>query len=313
MLSLHAVRSTIQYASARTTRHPSMKFLVKFNALLLATLAIGLAVTTVVAKHQLEEAARSEAVVSARLMMGNAIAVGAYTSGHIEPLLENQMRYTFLAESVPSFAATEVADEMRKLYPGHGYREATLNPMNPRDRASDWEAEVVNRFRADPGQTELTNRNEASPDGKFYVAQPIVVKSEACLQCHGSPDAAPKTLLAKYGSVNGFGWKLNEVVGARIVTMPAEAHAERVRDQLLALVAPIGAVLMALAVVINLALVVMLLRPLKRLAETAEQASMGVDGAPDFELTGNEHIDTLSRAFARMRTSLHKAISMIET
>ena len=32
--------------------------------------------------------------------------------------------------------------------------------------------------------------------------------------------AAPANLILTYGSANGFGWKLNEVIGAQIVSVP---------------------------------------------------------------------------------------------
>jgi hypothetical protein len=62
------------------------------------------------------------------------------------------------------------------------------------------------------------------------VARPLRITNPACLQCHSSVEAAPKTMVAKYGPANGFGWQLNEVVGAQIVSVPMDvplARAER--------------------------------------------------------------------------------------
>ena len=55
---------------------------------------------------------------------------------------------------------------------------------------------------------------------KRYMARPIQVGNPACLGCHSTPDAAPATMVKLYGSANGFGWKLNEIVGAQIVSVP---------------------------------------------------------------------------------------------
>jgi hypothetical protein len=49
---------------------------------------------------------------------------------------------------------------------------------------------------------------------------PIRISNEACLACHSVPDAAPKMLIDTYGTDNGFGWKLNEVIAAQVVSVP---------------------------------------------------------------------------------------------
>ena len=77
--------------------------------------------------------------------------------GVLEELLKE--RYSvraFLPQAVPNYAATEQFNELRKKYPDYGYKEATLNPTNPRDRAVEWEAELVNQFRNDAAKTTCT-------------------------------------------------------------------------------------------------------------------------------------------------------------
>jgi len=34
-------------------------------------------------------------------------------------------------------------------YPDYSYKEATLNPTNPLNRATDWETDLVNEFKND--------------------------------------------------------------------------------------------------------------------------------------------------------------------
>src|ERR1700756_4989341 len=68
-----------------------------------------------------------------------------------EELLDNE----FHPQSVPAFAATEIFAYLREKFPDYFYKEATLNPTNPRDRATDWESDVVNQFRGDLARTEF--------------------------------------------------------------------------------------------------------------------------------------------------------------
>jgi uncharacterized protein DUF3365 len=138
----------------------------------------------------------------------------------------------FFAQSIPFYAATEVFNYFRSEYPDYAYKEATLNPTNPRDRTVGWEADVVNVFRKTPSKTELFGRRQTPAGISLYYCAPIRVDSEDCLACHSTPDKAPPELVKVYGTANGFGWKFNDVVGAQIVSVPASSS-ERAADNAL--------------------------------------------------------------------------------
>jgi Protein of unknown function (DUF3365) len=127
----------------------------------------------------------------------------------------------FLPQSIPFFAATEAFNYFRQHYPAFSYKEATLNPTNPRDRTSDWERDVVDMFRNDASRKESVGRRETPAGPMLYVSTPIRADM-SCLECHGLAVNAPPELLRRYGPDNGFGWTLNDVVGAQIVSIPAQ-------------------------------------------------------------------------------------------
>lgn len=126
----------------------------------------------------------------------------------------------FHAQSVPAFAATEIFNYLREKYPEYTYKEATLNPTNPRDRSSDWESDIINQFRNNTDQKEFTGNRETPNGAARFYARPIKITNESCLKCHNTPSEAPPEMLKQYGMANGFGWKLNEIIGAQIVTVP---------------------------------------------------------------------------------------------
>jgi hypothetical protein len=126
----------------------------------------------------------------------------------------------FLPQTVPAYAATETLAQLRKKYPNYDYKEATLNPTNPRDRAADWEADLVNSFRNRPDSKEITGQRDTPTGPALYIAHPIRIETAACLPCHSTPDVAPASMIKVYGTANGFGWKLNEVVGPRWCRCP---------------------------------------------------------------------------------------------
>jgi hypothetical protein len=131
-------------------------------------------------------------------------------------LLDNE----FHPQSVPAFAATEIFTYLREKFPEYFYKEATLNPTNPRDRTSDWEADVVNQFRGNIKLTEFQKERETPTGPALVLARPIKVGNVSCLTCHSTPDKAPPEMIKLYGTANGFGWKLDEIIGAQIVSVP---------------------------------------------------------------------------------------------
>ena len=82
----------------------------------------------------LHQNARAEVLRSAGVMMEAALSMRSYTVGHVRDKLR-QVEDEFLPEGVPAFAATEIMNQLRKKYPDYSYKEAALNPTNPRDRA----------------------------------------------------------------------------------------------------------------------------------------------------------------------------------
>ncbi len=84
-------------------------------------------------------------------MMETALSMRDYTTKQIKPLLIGEKTDTNLhPQIVPAYAATESFNYLRAKYPEYSYKEATLNPTNPRDRPADWEADVIRYFRDNP-------------------------------------------------------------------------------------------------------------------------------------------------------------------
>src|SRR5437660_2594829 len=289
-----------------------MKLLLKVNLVLVIVFLIGLAASYKVANALLLENARLEIQENARIMMESALAVRTYTSKQINPLLKTQMRYQFLPQSVAAYSATEYFNNLRQKFPDYAYKEATLNPTNPRDRAVDWEVDVVNHFRENGDAKELVGEREGGTGKTLYLARPLRILDEACLQCHSSVDAAPQTVIDKYGSANGFGWQLKDVVGAQIVSVPYELPLKRANVVLTNFVYLLVGLFLFLFVTVNIMLVTMVVRRVRKLAAIADQVSMGTMDAPDFPTRGGDDIAALGQSFNRMRRSLVEALNMLQ-
>jgi protein-histidine pros-kinase len=284
----------------------------KFNAALLAIFILGFALASYVSYRVLQANAREEVLQHARIMMEAASSARVYTNTQVKPLLETQLKYRFLPQSVPAFAATEQFNDMRRKYPDYSYKEATLNPTNPRNRAADWEADVVNMFRATPTRLETFGERD-TPEGRLmYLARPIQIKDPACLVCHSTPDAAPKTMIETYGSVNGFGWKVNDIIGAQVVSVPTAVPFQRANYVFKIFLVSLGAIFIFTIIMLNVMLYWFVTRRVKRLARLADEVSLGNLDAGDFRTRSQDEIGVLTEALGRMKTSMVQAIKMLE-
>jgi protein-histidine pros-kinase len=240
--------------------------------------------------------------------------VRGYTSAQIKPLLDTQMKYEFLPQSVSAYAANAYFTELRKQYPEYSYKEATLNPTNLADRATDWEADIVNNFRNGSKETakEIIGDRETPSGRNLYLARPLQINDARCLTCHSTAEAAPKSMIDKYGSANGFGWNFHEVVGAQIVSVPVDVPVQRAWNTFkvfMGLLVALGAFIFLL---LNVLLITVVVRPVNKLAGLADKVSLGDMNAEEFNTGGRDEIATLAESFSRMRKSLVHALKMLE-
>lgn len=290
-----------------------MKLLTKFNLVLLVFFGISGFVISHLAYQFLMQNARAQVLQQAELMMASARSTRDYTSEQIKPLLlKNPEHETiFLPQTVPAFAATSIFNSIRKSYPEYSYREATLNPTNLIDRAEDWEADLVRYFSEHPDNKKVIGERE-TPTGRYlYVAKPMVAGA-SCLECHSTPDVAPAAMIKKYGTQNGFGWNLNQVIAAQIVAVPMDVPI-KVADQAYRnlIYFLIGTFLLTI-IALDAALYLIVIRPLQQVSQAADRISKGETDVPDLVVKGRDEIADVTSSFHRMRVSLAKALKMLE-
>jgi protein-histidine pros-kinase len=285
----------------------------KFNLVLLIVFLVGLGVAGWVSRDLLIRNARDEVARHAGLMMEAALAVRGYTVNQVRPHLELQLMRTFLPQSVPAFAATETMTELRKKYPDYFYKEATLNPTNPRNRSADWETDLVQEFRNRGSVKEVVGERDTPTGRALYIARPIQITNPACLGCHTTPELAPATMVKLYGPSNGFGWKLNEIIGAQIVSVPMALPLQNAQRAFYTFMGSLVAVFALVFLALNVMLSWLIVKPIAHLSRATDQVSTGNFDIPEFPETGTAEIALLARAFNRMRRSLQKAMQMIES
>ena len=284
----------------------------KFNVVLVLVFGLGLGVAGALSRRILEANARDEVVRNADLMMGAALAVRSYTNRQIAPNLELQMMRTFLPQSIPAYAATETFEALRQQHPEYSYKEAVLNPTNPRDKAVEWEADIISQFRNDPERKEFSGARETPTGTSLYLARPIRITDPGCLRCHTTSDVAPASMVKLYGTANGFGWKQGETVGAQLVSVPMRVSLAKADKAFRTFMGALVLVFVAAFLALNIALSVLIIRPIIRMASAADQVSTGNFSVPELAATGRDEITVLATSFNRLRRSLEKAMHLLE-
>lgn len=289
-----------------------MRIVAKFNLVLISIMLLALVGAAFISYDMLHKNARREVISHAGMMLEAALAIRGYTVGEISPLLQEQMKYKFLPQSVPAYAATQSFNKLRENHSEYSYKEATINPTNPRNRAVDWENDIIRVFRDHPEQEEVIGVRQTPTGPSLYLSRPIRIKKEGCLTCHGHVSAAPETMIDLYGSNNGFGWKMDEVVGAQIVTVPMSLPTENANLAFIQFMGMLVAIFVTMIILLNIMLRKIIIKPIVLMAKQANEVSMGNMTSPEFNETGKDELSTLGASFNRMRRSLQKAIRMLE-
>jgi len=284
----------------------------KFNLVLGICMLLGVTAAGWIAHSLLQMNARAEVKETAQIMMESAMAVRAYTVDEIKPLLAVQQRRQFLPQTVPAYAASRYIEQLQTNHPEYAYKEAALNPTNPSNRAMDWEADIIEWFKGHPDQTQLIGERETPTGRALYFGRPITIKNENCLSCHGTPSMAPQTFIDTYGGANGFGWKMHEIIGAQLVTVPMTVPLARASETFRIFMFCLVAVFLIVFLVMNILLHKIVVKPVASISSRVTQVSMGALDVDELKITGNDEITTLAQSFNRMHRSLSNAVKMLD-
>ncbi len=295
------------------------KLATKFTLLLSLVFIGAIAVSGFAFSRVLEHKAEAEIGYRSQLLAETMNSVRNFTNKHVSPLLISLVdtQPTFVPETIPSYAVREVFENLRKNeeYKDFFYKDANLYPTNLRDKADIFETKLIERFRNEPGLKNLSGFRDSFDEKLFYSARPFSLTNPTCLRCHSTPEAAPKSHLASYGSENGFGWKLNEILGTQIIYVPASTVFEDAKRASVSFINLFIGIFAIVLLLINYLLKRNVLQPLKPMAQLAQKISMNELSAEEAEkfdrekLTSivkrNDELGQLGRVFQSMMHEIY--------
>jgi protein-histidine pros-kinase len=274
--------------------------------------AVGFAASAYFIERILLENAKDEVALKARIMMEAARSMRSYTVEEIRPLLNKVDTDEFLAQTVPAYAATANMNRLRKAYPDYSYKEAALNPTNPEHKAAAWEEDIIQYFRNYQEVPEYTGVR-STPTGQYlFLGRPFKITKPGCLACHSTAEAAPASMVKKYGAHNGFGWKLNEIIGAQIVNVPMAIPIARANATFSAFMFILGCVFAVIWLVLNIFLHLIIIKRINRIAGKAEEISKGDMKVDEFDHSGRDELSSLGHSFNLMYRSLSSAVKLLD-
>ncbi len=247
-------------------------------------------------------------------------SVRSYTNQQVNPLLAARLETEakFIPESVPSYSAREVFEILKHQNPEYQdmfYKDATLNPTNPRDKADDFETKVVNRFRQETDLKKIQGFRTLAEQKIFYIAIPVKITDSKCLRCHSTVAQAPKSLLASYGDKNGFGWNLNDIIGTQILYFPTKQVNDISNHYLSLAIEFFISIFVITLIIVNILLkqIVNSLQPMMKLAQTISADGLNLQDSPQVDLKSLDPItartDELGQLGRVFRTMLNEVYS----
>jgi methyl-accepting chemotaxis protein len=287
----------------------------KLTVLLLLIFIEGIALSGIALAGVLNYKTQDEISSSAWLLLQTINSVRSYTTTEIVPQLQSRLdNNEFIQQAIPAYSSRKVLEGLQKnndRFKDFLYKEAMLNPTNIRDKADAFEATIVKEFQKDKSLKTVSGFRSVLGKNFFYIAFPLSITEASCLQCHSTPDAAPKTMIDIYGDRNGFGWKLNTINGAQIVSIPANEVLQKARQSLVLVMGVVTLIFASAIYIANFWLKRYVVKPIKQVVRVTEAVSTG-DLNAEFEKVSNDEIGSLVEAFTRMKLSLIMAIRRYE-
>ena len=251
----------------------------QFTKMLTIVFVVGILTSGLILSAAIRQKVEGQTVQQAEILIQTMNAVRTYTSSKVNPQLADELAEssTFIPETVPAYSAREVFEEFRSedTYKDFLYKEATLNPTNTEDKADKFETQIISRFRENVELNKLKGYRTVDGQKRLYISRPLTVTNESCLECHGSPSAAPDSMIATYGSENGFGWKLGETIAAQTVYLPSGQVSSEGNRHLLLVVAIFSGVFAVVISVISRLLKTTVIHPLGQLNKLIRDISLG--------------------------------------
>jgi len=266
-----------------------------------ATLLIGLASYKFSERNAIQEA-KSKGELIFNYILANR---DFYREKQRPLIMEVFEKDRFYPELMSGFVLTRgTFDIFKKNLSGYDFKQATIDPLYPPNKADEWEVGLIGSFAKNPEMKNSEGLMKRNGESFYYMAKPIKVGEKDCLRCHGDITDAPKDQVEIYGTKNGYNWKMNDTVAAYVVYVSVEeALANAKKSAVVLYLIGAGCLLVALAG-IWIFMDRFVVNPIVQLSVKAEEISLGKNIEESVGIKRNDEIGALASAIERLRMSM---------
>ncbi len=283
----------------------------KFNSALVLVMILSTTATFFYSDYRLNLQAEINVAAKGRLLLDTLEASRSFTSKVIKPALYKAAPGQFIVEGMSSsFGARNIFERLQKKYPEFYFKHASSNPRNLVNIADKFEMSIINeKFSQNPDLKEWQGYRELNSVKEFVIMKPIVAK-QRCLSCHSIPANAPREIIERYGTKNGFGMKVGNVIAALTISVPATEIFTTARQNSIIFTSIVFICFIMLTIIINIFFVTIVIKPINRLARNVHDISIG-NSDVEIDISGKDEISELAKGFDRMNTSIQLAMARL--
>ena len=221
----------------------------KFTVILLMIHFVALPAISVTTYVIVKQNAIRAVYNTGRLYLSAVGSIKHYVAEELRPVFYREMPGRFIVQGMSrSYVSSRVASQVMSEMPEYIYKNASLNPKQPLNRADAFEAGIIDFFRRNRQSGEWRGLIAKEGSDYYFIAKPGEPFSADCLRCHGEPMSAPPELLSVYGSTSGFHQKEGDLIDAMFVYVPIGvplAAARRVVAYFVGIYVLVGTVILA--------------------------------------------------------------------
>jgi len=134
---------------------------------------------------------------------------------------------TFLTQRLHDYT---ISMQLKTSAEATRFKYASLNPINPINRASEYETQIFKEMLSTKAEKFSTVIEEDNKRYLFYATL-FGNMEKRCLQCHGNPQDAPVNQIKRYGSQSGYHFKEGDPSSLIVIRSPLEeTYAEAYED-----------------------------------------------------------------------------------
>ncbi|TAE59034.1 MAG: DUF3365 domain-containing protein [Nostocales cyanobacterium] len=283
----------------------------KFTIALIISLTIVISIGFLNLYRIQERVFEEEAINRSELVLNFGEASRNYVINELTPAVEKHTNTMIFEAKSNAFATRKIFEIFNEEIPEYIYRQPALNPLNHNNKADKLETEIIKYFQNNPGTNTTQGYKTSNNQQIFYLAKPIKMEN-SYLKCHGKPEDAPKEIIEKYGTQNGFNWKVGEIISTLIIYVPIQDLLHNQYSMVRVFIYTFIGLTIVLIALIYLLFDKLVGKRIYQFSQAMNQAALNPGVTVRIRDRGKDELGMMAKVFNKMADSLDDAYNNLE-